>query len=269
MTFELFKRIIDEYHKLGGTKIMLSPTIGEVLNDKGFFDKVNYAKQKGFTVQIFTNGILLYKNDNYKKIIDLGVDFITVSIGDVIPKNEAKIFQIPEKIALEKINGVLNLLKYKFIEKSKIEIILAFRAERSFKKIWGSIKKTSFNYFFDKRLYSIEFKTRYDNWCGNITKRNLLGIMKLKMRPLVRKLPCASLWRISILPNGDVRLCACRIKKTEKDELVIGNIYYNNLGDIVNNEKGQLLLDNWILHKYPEVCINCSRYYLPKKKLFS
>jgi len=264
MPFDTFKKTVDEYKELGGTRLMLSPTIGEILINKDIFKQIYYAKEKGFYITIFTNGILLDINTNYKKIINSGIDEISISTGDIDPNYEAEIFGISKKLALEKINGILKLLKYKEKTKSRIKIVIAFRAERPFRKIWQTIQNTKFRYFFSKRYFYIDFKMAYDNWCGTITKKDLLGIMRLKKRPLIRRFPCASLWRLSILANGDIRLCGCRIKNTEKDDLIIGNINENKFIEIINNENAKRIFSNWVSGRIPKVCLDCSRYYYPK-----
>ncbi|MFX1312839.1 MAG: radical SAM protein [Promethearchaeota archaeon] len=264
MSFDTFKKIVDEYKELGGSRLMLSPTIGETLVNKDLFKQINYAKEKGFYITIFTNGILLNINTNYKKIINSGIDEISISTGDIDPNYEAEIFGISKKLALEKIKGILKLLKYKDKTKSSIKVIIAFRAKRSFRKIWQTIQRTKFIYYFKKKDFYIDFKTAYDNWCGTISKDDLLGVMRLKKRPLLRRFPCASLWRLSILANGDVRLCGCRIRNTEKDDLVIGNINIEKFIDIINSKKAKRIFTNWLNGKIAEVCQDCSRYYYPK-----
>ncbi|MFW9882293.1 MAG: radical SAM/SPASM domain-containing protein [Candidatus Thorarchaeota archaeon] len=243
---------------------MFSPTMGEVTLNKSFFEEVKYAKMKGFKVNVFTNGISLNSHENYKKIVNSGIDEIVISTGDINPKYEAEILGISQDLATQKIRGLINLIEYKIKTKSNIKITIAFRAKRSFKQIWGSMKKMKFKKFFEKKALYIDFKTRYDNWCGIITQNDLIGIMKLKKRPLIRKYPCASLWRISILSNGDIRLCACRIKETEHDDLVIGNIRDESLVNIINNEKGQKILSEWQVGNIVDVCKECSRYMFPK-----
>ncbi|MFX0017186.1 MAG: radical SAM/SPASM domain-containing protein [Promethearchaeota archaeon] len=264
LSFELFKKAIDDYKKLGGKSLMLSPTIGEDLINKDFFEFIKYAKKQDFHVAIFTNGILLNTNENYKKIIEFGIDDIFISTGDILPKFEAEVFGIPIKLALEKLKGVIHLLEYKKETKSNIKITIGFRAKRPFREIWNTMKYTKFKYFFDKKYFHILFKTCYDNWCGNITEKDLLGIMKLRRSPKLKKYPCSALWSISVLPNGDIRLCGCRIKKNEYDDLVIGNLKNNDLFEILNNKKGEDVLVNWMNGKLVDVCVDCIRYGFPK-----
>ncbi|TFG07436.1 MAG: radical SAM/SPASM domain-containing protein [Promethearchaeota archaeon] len=260
MSVETFKKFIDEYKSLGGEGINLSPTIGEDLVNKDFFEMIKYAKNQGFFVSINSNGILLNKNKTFKKIIDLNIDSITISTGDFIPEIEAEIFNIPQDLAKQKLLGLINLIKYKKERNSNSKIIIAFRAKRPFRKIWNTMNRTILREYFDERLFHIAFMTVYDNWCGNVTKENLLGIMKMKKRNMKRKYPCFSLEKISILPNGNVRLCACRIKVDENDDLVIGNILENSLLEILHGDYRRKIINDWQNGKIVDVCKDCARY---------
>lgn len=272
MPFEIYRKVVDDFKKIGGTNLMLSPTVGEDLINKDFIEMAEYAKKKNFYISIFTNGILLNKNENYKKIIDVGIDDIFVSTGDIIPKYEAEIFGISQEIAAQKIKGLIKLLEYKEKTKSNVRITIGFRAQRPFRKIWNDMKVLKLKKFFDQKIFHIKFKTCYDNWCGNITKKDLLGIMRLKRGPVLKKYPCSALWSISILPNGDVRLCGCRIKDTEHDGLVIGNVEQDSLIKIIQNEKSRKIFSDWMDGKFNYVCVDCSRYFFPiflKKRFFN
>ena len=48
--------------------------------------------------------------------------------------------------------------------------------------------------------------------------------MRLKRKPLVKKVPCSRIFDVIVLFDGSVRLCAARINKTQFDDMVIGNI---------------------------------------------
>ncbi|MEE9377757.1 MAG: SPASM domain-containing protein, partial [Candidatus Lokiarchaeia archaeon] len=193
-----------------------------------------------------------------------GIDNIVISTGDLIPKYEAEILGISQELASQKIEGLLKLLEYKEKTKSNINITIGFRAKRSFKEILGTIMNSRFKRFFEKRIFKIDYAFRYDDWCGRISKKDLLGVMRLRRRPLLRKYPCSSLWNISILANGDLRLCGCRVKETEHDELVIGNVLTESLSEIINNEKGRKILSDWVAGEIIETCEDCRRYGFPK-----
>ena len=168
------------------------------------------------------------------------------------------------KQALQKIYGLQKLLEYKEETKSNIKITIAFRAKRSFKEIWNTIKNSKFKIFFDRRVFNVDYTFRYDDWCGKISKKDLLGVMRLRRRPILRKYPCSSLWNIRILANGDVRLCGCRVKETEYDDLVIGNVKNESLLKIIKSKKGRNILSDWMEGQVVGTCLDCRRYGFPK-----
>ena len=81
MDFELFKRIIDEVAgKVYAIRVSLR---GESLLHKQFAELVAYAKKAGIQeVSTLTNGAKL-KGDTLERILESGIDWITISIDGV------------------------------------------------------------------------------------------------------------------------------------------------------------------------------------------
>src|ERR1035441_8197811 len=71
MSFEVFKKAVDEWAALGGRSLDLTPVVGDPLVDPGILDKVDYAVNKAGLKDVYltTNAILINKNDTYKKQI--------------------------------------------------------------------------------------------------------------------------------------------------------------------------------------------------------
>lgn len=78
MSLEEFKSLVDEQYGLVEIKLN---GIGEPLmaGDK-FFEMVRYARQRRIWVRITTNASLLHLRDNYKKLVDSGVNEIDISV---------------------------------------------------------------------------------------------------------------------------------------------------------------------------------------------
>lgn len=76
MTFEQFKRIIDEQKGLIEVKIQ---GVGEPLLNKDFIKMVDYALSRKLWVRTTLNGSLLHQDDIYKQIIDTGIHDINIS----------------------------------------------------------------------------------------------------------------------------------------------------------------------------------------------
>jgi MoaA/NifB/PqqE/SkfB family radical SAM enzyme len=79
MRFDDFRRLIDEQYGLVEIKLQ---GIGEPLMQRGdeFFEMIRYARSKHIWVRTTTNASLLHLGDNYKKLVDTGVNEIQISI---------------------------------------------------------------------------------------------------------------------------------------------------------------------------------------------
>ncbi|MCL4457684.1 MAG: radical SAM protein [Nitrospirae bacterium] len=113
MDFELFNFLFnkitaetDQYNTL------TFPGMGEPLLDGGLSEKVAYAKKKGFTVLVLTNGSLL-SVDKFKQLQDSGVDSIRISMYGNTPESYASVHGIKE-------SGLFNKVKDSLTEISKI-----------------------------------------------------------------------------------------------------------------------------------------------------
>jgi radical SAM protein with 4Fe4S-binding SPASM domain len=256
MGMELFKKAVDQTYKLGIREIGLNPIIGDVLLDKNIADKIRYAKSREMRVSFFTNGILLSQNDNYRKIIDAGTDEITISVGDTDESYDSKIFGITRKASRDRWNGIFMLLRYIKNKKVHVEIFLGFRPIRPPHQI---AKTKMLKALRDFPNITIEFMMCYDNWGGAITQRELSGVMRLK-KGVKKRGVCISLYNVIILPDGKVRLCGCRIKDKENDELVIGDITVSDLEKIIENRKIDEIREKFAKGMYPEVCKDCTLF---------
>lgn len=78
MSFSQFKRLLQQIPTIRQLKLQ---GMGEPLLNKEFFDMVAYAKAVGIEhVSTFTNGSLLFHDNNVLKLVNSGIDLIRISI---------------------------------------------------------------------------------------------------------------------------------------------------------------------------------------------
>lgn len=78
MPLEAFKRLIDEQYGLVEIKLQ---GVGEpLLQRDDYFEMIKYARARHIWVRTTTNASLLHFRDNYKKLIDSGVNEVQISI---------------------------------------------------------------------------------------------------------------------------------------------------------------------------------------------
>lgn len=89
MDRDLFARIVDEMHA-NGVKTLVPFFRGESLLHPHFLEMMEYAKNRGLVIQLATNGVLLHR-DTARRIVALGVDFLSVSVDSIRPDQYASI----------------------------------------------------------------------------------------------------------------------------------------------------------------------------------
>jgi len=78
MPFEAFRRIIDEQYGLVEIKVQ---GLGEpTIQGNDYFEMIRYARAQNIWVRTTTNASLLHVKDNYRKLVDSGVNEIQISI---------------------------------------------------------------------------------------------------------------------------------------------------------------------------------------------
>ncbi len=269
MSFDVFKKAIDEFAGLGGEIVSFTPTIGEPLMDPGLIDKVKYALKLPNikNVYFYTNGTLLAKNDNYKKLIDAGIHRIEVSLAGFDKEVYKRIHQAD--FYEQMLEGIRKLLDYNKLNGNKTEVWIDFRSPVLPSKALTAedFQKYIKPYLSTKVHYS--FLVDYDNWCGNIKPEDLSGVMTLRRSNKFKYFPCSRTYDAAILFDGSVRLCACRVKDTEFDELVVGNINNDSLKDIFYSERAKKVRESFISNNLLPVCKECSLYVPAAVKLAS
>jgi len=261
MSFEIFKKAIDDYDAMGGKKINLTPMYGEPLLDTNLFTKIKYAKEKGMYVYLFTNGSLLSLNDNYEKLIDSGIDRINISTPGFSEELYKNVFGVNNYS--QTLKGIHKLLEYNKIWFEVANINFHFRSSEKPSKL---LKERDFQEFIkpylSQKVRIEQFLNNYDNWCGQIKKEDLKGVMKFGRNPLVRRFPCRVIFDAMILYEGSVRLCGCRINKTEFDDLVVGDITQQSLKSIYYGDKANKLIQRFYDNDCPNICKKCA-FYVP------
>lgn len=260
MTFETFKKAIDDYVQIGGKTVSFTPIIGDPLIDPGLLKKIAYARsfKQIKKIYFYTNGILLSGNDKYKDIIESGVDEICVSVGDLNKDLYKKVYNVDAYTLV--IDGLHKLLEYNKKAGERVSISINFRTYSPPKTI---IESTDFQtyikpYLSTKVVY--EFLNNYDNWGGIIKQEHLIGIMKSRRVQRIKNIPCVRTFEPTILQDGKVRACSSRCRKTEFDDLVIGNIHENSLQEIYFGENMKRVRESFLKRKHLPTCIDCSRY---------
>lgn len=262
MDFITFKKIISECKDFNIKKIHLIGSSGEVFLDNnentGIIQKIKYARNNGIEVYVTTNGTMFLENSLYRNILDSGIAYLYISTPGFSEESYKRLFGVNnyEKI----LKGILKLLEYKKNNKFDTMIYFGFRLDR---KIEDALLDKDYieliqPYVVDGILVGRDHRVEFDTWAGEVdfTKTSINKVLSLKNKGLCPKLYTPQL---SILYDGSVKLCGCTYKKTEFDEMVIGNIN-DGLKSSLQSEKVRNLIKNYIyFRRIPYICSECTR----------
>ncbi|HEU5397474.1 MAG TPA: radical SAM protein [Verrucomicrobiae bacterium] len=260
MPFETFKKAADEWGALGGEDLDLTPVVGDPLVDPGILEKLDYAVHQAHIKRVYltTNGILLDRNDTYKKLIDLGVAGVFISTQGANKAAYEKTYGV--KKYDEAMSGIRHLLEYNRSKGEPAGIVIRFRNSETPGEIIRSRDFVDYIKPFLSPRVRVNFTVDFDNWGGTIQASDLNGFMKLRELPPQINVPCGGLFGFSVRHDGSVRLCGCRLVSSDLDDLVVGNIHEKSLTEISRSDKAWEIIKGFYSGKRPETCVGCTLY---------
>jgi radical SAM protein with 4Fe4S-binding SPASM domain len=262
MPFDVFKKAVDEWASVGGQSLDLTPVVGDPLVDPGLLEKVDYAVNQAHikTVVLTTNAILINKNDTYKRLIDLGIGGVYISTQGASREVYEKIYGV--KHYDDAMSGIRNLLEYNHARGEPARIVIRFRnAEKPSQIIRSPDFKKNIQPYLSEKV-RINFTVDYDNWGGTIQPADLSGSMRLRVLPPPLNVPCKNLFNFAVRHDGRIRLCGCRLTRSDVDDLVVGNIREKSLEEISKSDQAWSIIKGFYSGKRPETCLECT-FYMP------
>ena len=260
MLFDVFKKGVDEWAAVGGQNLDLTPVVGDPLLDPSLLEKVDYAVNQARikNVVLTTNAILLNRNDTYKRLIDLGICGVYISTQGTSKEVYEKIYGV--KHYDEAMSGIRNLMEYNRAKGEPARIVVRFRNHEKPSHIIRSPDfKKNIQPFLSERV-RINFTVDFDNWGGTIQPDDLSGFMRLRKLPPPLNVPCKNLFNFAVRHDGGVRLCGCRLTRSDLDDLVVGNIREKSLEEISKSDQVWIIIKGFYSGKRPETCLECTFY---------
>jgi len=259
MSFEVFKKAVDEWAAAGGEHLDLTPVVGDPLIDPGLLKKIEYAVKDAKIKNIYltTNAILINRNDTYKALVDFGVN-VFISTQGANKEMYEKVYGVNHYGDV--ISGVRNLLEYNRSKGEPSSIAIRFRnAEKPSAIIRSKDFIENIKPYLSQKV-RFNFTVDYDNWGGSITEKDIMGVMKLRKIPENTQLPCMGLFGFAVRHDGSVRLCGCRFKQSDMDDLVVGNLRDQSLAEISKSDKTWGIIKGFYSGERPETCKECTFY---------
>ncbi|MFC1952763.1 radical SAM/SPASM domain-containing protein [Chloroflexota bacterium] len=230
MSLDLFKKIVDEMAQYNETidKFDLWG-LGEPLLDKGLYEKIEYAKSKGFrNLAIATNADLL-KEEYQSSLLESGLDTVIFSIDG---NQKATHESIRKGVNFDNvIDNVWSIIEKRNNGDYKTRFVFRFIRQESNINEWGEYQE-----FWKGRISPDkgDLIIGYDahNWGGEIL---IPGNSVEKKELAIEKKPCHHVYdRLIVLWDGTIPLCCTDMHHAE---YAVGNVNDASSIEVFNNEK--------------------------------
>ena len=239
---ELFQRIIREAYELGIHKLIL--TGGEPFLDKLIIEKIEYAKQVGFTyIHIFSNGSLLHEAKQ-ERLLRSGVHSITVSVDSAIKEEYERIRrQLNYDKVVANVRDLYALKKKLGLESPIFRINMVALPENA----------TSRDLFIDTFKGHADVVEIMDahNWAEGLN----IDESTREYTQITRD-PCHLLfYKATVTSDGYLKKCSIDMSPNAK----ITNLKEISLGDALKNERLIAIKDNHLQRNFCEQgCTHCT-----------
>jgi len=232
MPLEMSKYIFDEFAPYTShiEKVDLFG-MGEPMLDEHLFDRITYAKSKGFrNIAISTNAALMFQ-EKQRRLLDTGIETIIFSIDGVKKETHE---HIRKNLSFEDVvDNCESIIRMRDMGGYKTRFVVRFIRQKfnqdewpSFRRFWGS--RLSFEKNDLMILYDVN--TMSGLFCD---KKDIIPPERID--PAMEVKPCGMVFdRFIVLNNGLVPLCC---EDTPKAQYSFGNINEMKPMDIFNSER--------------------------------
>ena len=268
-----YKRIIDELAEMGVVRITL--TGGDPFVKKDIWEIIQYIYEKDFALDIFTNGIYLYDNDNVSKL----AKFYPRSVGISIYSEDRKIHDLITRRSdsLKKSLTVIKLLTDRAIP-VMIKCPITKANVKSYYTVANLAREFGCTIQYDLSIsnsvdgdFSITKNLRIDEKTMQIVMRDPrvplyvgeeVPNFGIQHKDPSSNLCGAGMYSINITPDGNVFPCnALTIKLGNVNDESFTSIWYNS--EELKKLRGITLADTAVCGKLPyceycNYCVGCS-----------
>jgi radical SAM protein with 4Fe4S-binding SPASM domain len=236
MSDQVFEKAVDDYVKINGGSVGLTPIVGDALIDPKFLDRTRFLASLPQIDRIFltTNAILLDKH-GIREVLTSGLTSIMISTSGFEKESYRRIYRSPAYERMKE--NVTNLVAENTRLGSPVHISICLRSDRPLGEV---MRDPDFQPILDHNP-TIDFAWSYRSVGGRITREMLPEQMQFRNVAPKRE-PCGSLYNgAMVLIDGTVIACACIAAMDAVPDLRIGNVMENDLLEIYTSDSTRQL----------------------------
>lgn len=248
MDFQTFRSLFDKINaETDQYNTLTFPGMGEPLLDESLDDKIAHARQRGFIVLLLTNGSLLTV-ERFKRLQDLGLASIRVSIYGDTPESYCAVHGVKDKKLFQKIKDNLTAIAE---IKTQTKLLLTYNVVSNYNE---SSLETWISYWKDK--VDLLEVWRPHNWVDAKDYRTLKP-EKLKT--------CGRPWKtpLQVQVDGTVNMCCFDFD----GKLLLGDLKTQSMKEIFASRMFKKIIDRHSTGNFQEsglICANCDQRNLDK-----
>jgi len=255
MTDEVFEKALSDFLAEGGGSVTLTPVVGDALIDPAFLSRVHRIRSfdRIDRIRLITNAILVQRF-GAREIIRSGIDFIGISTAGFDKDTYERVYRSRQYEKMK--NNVLSLLEENEKYGRKVKITILLRSDRSLESLKQDEDFRAVAKFNPHIYYYNTFATLGGLINSDLLLDNMHGRSQTSKMETCRKLYDSPV----VLPNGTVLACDCFAAMDAIEDLGIGNILENSLGDIWRSHRLRELRESFVDGNVNPTCARCDVY---------
>ena len=250
MSFDVFKKTVDQFTALGGSFISFTPVVGDALIDRQLEEKVAYARQfpQYDHLELWTNAILLTRK-RFESLVEAGINEFYISMSGFSAAEYKLLYRNSNYAKI--IQNLTEIAQSRALQKVKFFV---------WARTGSDTPELEPDYIKLKDAFPVIFQREMFSWHGQIKEEDLPGNMFIIKPPREQNKPCFLLWAgFTVMSNGDMTACGCT--DMDGEGLRLGNVNEQPIDAHFKDGRWAKLRDAFMAGTPPEFCKGCDMYF--------
>ncbi len=255
MSDEVFEKALSDYTAEFGGSVFFTPIVGDALIDKKILERIRAARARPEIdrIKMITNAILA---DRFgaDEIVNSGLTTLTFSIAGFDEAMYRRVYRSKQYKRVRR--NILALLEANRRAGNPVNMVVGLRPDRPLDEVMAH---PDFQEVLAYEPY-LDFTWSFTTANGRITREALPAQMKIRQAPRKTEACVVSYNGPIVLPDGTVMICSCVAAMDAIDDLGIGNVLEQSLGDIWRSDRARRIRGEFGTSRLNPTCAGCDMY---------